>query len=84
MPGWAWCPCRWNRRKDAAIKRLLLMLVILVLGSLMLVPVMMAVGFEPMPGDLAFHWNQRLYQVPVLWSLCAGAGLALLYSVLRK
>lgn len=50
----------------------------------MLVPVMAAIGFDPMPGDVAFTWNHRLYQVPVLWSLCAGAGLALLYSLLKK
>ncbi|HEU4548512.1 MAG TPA: hypothetical protein VFS01_02365 [Rhizomicrobium sp.] len=60
------------------------MLTVLVLASIMLVPVMMAFDFDPMPGDIAFTLNQHHYQVPVLWSLCAGAGLALLYSVLRK
>lgn len=60
------------------------MLMILVLASGMLAPVMMAFDFDPMPGDIAFTLNQHHYQVPVLWSLCAGAGLALLYSVLKK
>jgi hypothetical protein len=57
---------------------------VLVLASVMLVPVMMAFELDPMPGDIAFTLNQHHYQVPVLWSLCAGACLALLYSVLRK
>jgi hypothetical protein len=63
---------------------MLLMLTVLVLASMMLAPVMMAFDFDPMPGDIAYTLNQHHYQVPVLWSLCAGAGLALLYSVLRK
>jgi len=50
----------------------------------MLAPVMVAFDFDPMPGDFAIIWNNHHYQVPVLWSLCAGAGLALLYSVLKK
>jgi hypothetical protein len=50
----------------------------------MLVPVVMLVGPDPMPGDFAFTWNQHLYRVPVLWSLCASAGLTLLYSALKK
>ena len=60
------------------------MAAILVLGSIMLAPVMMAIGFDPMPGDIVFTLNRHHYQVPVLWSLCAGAGLALLYSALKK
>jgi hypothetical protein len=71
-------------RRRPVISRLLLLLVVLVLASVMLAPVMMAFEFDPMPGDIAFTLNQHHYQVPVLWSLCAGAGLALLYSMLRK
>lgn len=54
------------------------------LASLMLAPALMALDLDPMPGDVAFTLNQHHYQVPVLWSLCAGAGLALFYSVLKK
>ncbi len=71
-------------RRRPVISRLLLLLAVLVLASVMLAPVMMAFEFDPMPGDIAFTLNQHHYQVPVLWSLCAGAGLALLYSMLRK
>ena len=71
-------------RRRRTINRLLLLLTILVLGSVMLAPVMMAFELEPMPGDFAFTLNQHHYQVSVLWSLCAGAFLALLYSVLKK
>lgn len=71
-------------RGRQAINRLAILLTILALGSAMLAPVMMALDLDPMPGDFAFTLNQQHYQVPVLWSLCAGAGLALLYSVLKK
>jgi hypothetical protein len=55
-----------------------------VAGAAMLSPVVMALGPEPMPGDFAFTWNNHRFMVPVVYSLCASAGLALLYSILRR
>ncbi len=78
MPNWA------SRRWRPAINRLLISLLILAIASVMLVPVMMAFDFEPMPGDFAVTIDNHRYMVPVVWSLCAGAGLGLLYSVLGK
>lgn len=50
----------------------------------MLAPVLMALDLDPMPGDIAFTLNQHHYQLPVLWSLCAGTGLTLFYWALKK
>jgi hypothetical protein len=58
--------------------------VILVAGAVMLAPVIMALEPEPMPGDFAVTWNNHQYMVPVVYSLCASAGLALLYSILKR
>jgi hypothetical protein len=58
-------------------------LLILVVGGVMLMPIMMAFDFEPMPGDFTFVWNHQQFAVPVLWSFCTSAGLALLYSILK-
>jgi hypothetical protein len=55
-----------------------------VAGAAMLSPVVMALGPEPMPGDFALTWNNHRFMVPVVYSLCASAGLALLYSILRR
>lgn len=63
---------------------MLIVLLILVLGAAMLAPVIMAMEPEPMPGDFAFTWNNHQYLVPAFYSLCASAGLALLYFVLKR
>ena len=57
---------------------------ILVVGAVMLSPAVMALEPEPMPGDFAITWNNHLFMVPVIYSLCASAGLALLYSILKR
>ena len=76
--GWGWS--RWR----PVIRQLLILALILVAGAAMLSPVVMALGPEPMPGDFAFTWNNHRFMVPVVYSLCASAGLALLYSILRR
>jgi hypothetical protein len=60
------------------------LLLILLIGAVILVPVVMALELDPMPGDFAFSWNKHTYNVPVLWSLCASGGLTLLYSLYRR
>jgi hypothetical protein len=64
--------------------KLTVMLVILVLGAAFLAPLVMAFEPEPLPGDFSFTWNHHIYQVPVGWSLCASAVLALFYSVMKR
>jgi len=64
--------------------KILLLLVILVLGAVVLTPVIMAFEPQPMPGDFVLQWENRKFAVPVVWSLCASGGLALLYSFLRR
>jgi len=59
-------------------------LVILVLGAAILAPLVMAFEPEPLPGDFVFTWDNRKYAVPVGWSLCASAVLALFYSVMKR
>ena len=60
------------------------MLVILVLGAVILCPLVMAFEPEPLPGDFVVAWNNQNYPVPVGWSLCASAVLALFYSVMKR
>jgi len=64
--------------------RSVILLLILVLGAVFLAPVIMALELDPMPGDFVFNWGNQHYPIPVLWSLCASGGLALLYSVYRR
>jgi hypothetical protein len=59
-------------------------LAILVIGAAILVPIIMALELEPMPGDFTVVWNSQKYNIPVLWSLCASAGLTLFYSFLKR
>jgi hypothetical protein len=56
---------------------------ILVLGALILSPVVAAFNFDPLPGDLHFHWGNTVVTIPVFYSLCASVDLALLYKVLK-
>jgi len=60
------------------------LLLIMLIGAVILVPVVMALELDPMPGDFAFSVNKHTYNVPVLWSLCASGGLTLLYSLYRR
>ncbi len=64
--------------------KLTIMLTILVIGAVVLCPLVMAFEPEPLPGDFTFAWNNRRFSVPVVWSLCASAGLALLYSIMKR
>jgi hypothetical protein len=66
------------------VAKLGVMLVILVLGAVILAPLVMAFEPEPLPGDFIFTWDNRHYAVPVGWSLCASAGLALFYSIMKR
>jgi len=60
------------------------LLLLLVLGAAVLCPVIMAVQPDPLPGDFTLAWNGQQIPVPLVWSLCASAGLTLLYSLYRR
>jgi hypothetical protein len=60
------------------------LLLLLVLGAVVLCPVIMAVGPDPLPGDFTLAWNDQKIPVPLVWSLCASAALTLLYSLYRR
>jgi hypothetical protein len=66
------------------MRRLGPILLILVVGAAILCPIIAAFEPDPLPGDFALTWGHDHIQVPVIWSLCASAGLALLYSFYRR
>lgn len=66
------------------MRRLLPLLAILVLGAVILCPIIMAFEPDPLPGDFTVNWGSQHIPVPVAWSLCASAGLTLLYSLYRR
>ena len=53
------------------------------LGAIILSPVVAAFNFDPLPGDLHFHSGSTVISIPVIYSLCASAGLALLYKIMK-
>jgi hypothetical protein len=66
------------------MRRLLPLLTILALGAVILCPIIIAFEPDPLPGDFVLAWGHDHIPVPVVWSLCASAGLALLYSFYRR
>jgi hypothetical protein len=64
--------------------RYAVLLLILVLGAVILAPVITLMEPDPLPGDFVLAWGSQHYSIPVLWSLCASAGLALLYFFYRR
>jgi hypothetical protein len=66
------------------MRRLLPLLLILVAGAVILCPIISAFEPDPLPGDFTLAWGREHIPVPVIWSLCASAGLTLLYSFYRR
>ncbi len=69
---------------EVPIRRLFVLLLTVAIASIVLVPIMIQFEFDPMPGDFAFNFQNHHYNIPVLWTLCAGAGLTLFYSIMKK
>jgi hypothetical protein len=65
------------------VRRIGLIAGLLVLGAIILSPVVAAFDLDPLPGDLHLHWGNAVVTIPVIYSLCASAGLALLYKVAK-
>ncbi len=53
------------------------------LGAIILSPAVAAFNFDALPGDLRFHWGSTVVTIPVIYSLCASTGLALLYKIMK-
>ncbi len=69
---------------DLAVRQIGLIAGVLVLGALVLSPAVAAFDFDPLPGDIRFHMGGALVVIPVIYSLCASVGLALLYKVMKR
>ena len=66
------------------MRRLVPLLIILVGGAALLAPGIMMMDLDRIPGDYDLIWDGRHYLIPVTYSLCASAALALLYSLMKR
>ena len=64
--------------------RIFLLLIIIVVGAAVMAPVIMLMDLDRMPFDYDLVLNGRHYLIPVTYSLCASAALALLYSIAKR
>ena len=71
------------RSRREPMKQLIIGLGILLLGALVLSPAIAYLGLDPMPGDIVFQQGNMHIVIPVIYSLCASGGLALLYYFLK-
>ena len=66
------------------LRKLMFLVLIVALGAVMLVPVFWLLDLEPQMLDFTVMVNDRPVMIPATWSLCASAGLALLYSIVKR
>jgi hypothetical protein len=66
------------------LRKLFLMLAIVAMGAAMLVPVFWMLDLEPQMLDFTLRVNDRPLHIPATYSLCASAGLGLLYWFLKR
>jgi hypothetical protein len=66
------------------MRKLFFALLIVVLGAAMLAPVIMLLDLEPQVLDFTLTLNERPVPIPATWSLCASAGLGLLYWIVKR
>jgi hypothetical protein len=66
------------------MRPLILLLLIILVGAALLAPVIMMMELDRIPGDYDLVWDGRHYLIPVIYSLCASTGLALLYSIVKR
>jgi len=59
------------------------LIAVVILGALALSPIVAGLGFDPIPGDLAFSLGTWHIALPLTYSLCASMGLTLLYLVMK-
>lgn len=66
------------------MRKFSLIVIILLLGALALSPIIAALELDPLPGDLLFRLGNTPVNIPVIYSLCASVGLALLYKIVKR
>ena len=66
------------------MRKIFFTLVIVVLGAAMLAPMVMMLDLEPQVLDFTIRLNERPVRIPATWSLCARAGLGLLYLIVKR
>ena len=66
------------------MRKFSLIVIILLLGALVLSPIIAALELDPLPGDLLFRMGNTPVNIPVIYSLCASVGLALLYKIVKR
>jgi hypothetical protein len=55
-----------------------------VLGAAIMAPMIMLLDLEPQMLDFTMRLNERPVRIPATWSLCASAGLGLLYWIVKR
>lgn len=66
------------------MRRFVLGGLILIVGAIILSPMVAAIGFDPVPGDIAFRLGDAHINIPVAYSLCASLGLALFLKIMKR
>jgi hypothetical protein len=66
------------------IRKTFLLLVIVVVGAAIMAPMVMLLDLEPQLLDFTMMINERPVRIPATWSLCASAGLGLLYWIVKR
>jgi hypothetical protein len=66
------------------IRKTFFLLVIVVLGAAIMAPMIMLLDLEPQMLDFTIRLNERPVRIPATWSLCASAGLGLLYWIVKR
>jgi hypothetical protein len=62
----------------------LILLMVLAVGAVVLCPMIIMLDLEPLPGDFHLTFANTRVNVPVIYSLCASAGLALFLSLMKR
>jgi len=62
----------------------IVLLFILVAGAAVLAPMVVMLAPDPIPGDFHITLHNTRINVPVVYSLCASAVLALFYSKMKR
>jgi hypothetical protein len=66
------------------LRKLFYLVLIVGLGAAMLAPMIMLLDLEPQMLDFTIRLNERPVRIPATWSLCASAGLGLLYWIVKR
>jgi len=62
----------------------IVLLMILAVGAAVLCPMIIMLDPDPLPGDFHLTLGNARVNVPVIYSLCASAALALFLSLMKR